>query len=94
MMGRRVYNMGGPDRLSRLQMAETVAAVCGYPTDAITAAPASSVQRPVRSPPDISMDSSKIEAELGIKLVAFADAVKQMHEAGELVRPPTKDNTV
>ena len=86
--------MGGPNRLSRLEMAQTVAQVCGYSTDAIIAAPTSSVQRPVRSPPDISMDSSRIEADLDMKLVAFAEAVKQMHEAGQLERPPPKDDTV
>lgn len=84
--------MGGPDRLSRLEMAQSVAAVCGYSTSAIIAAPASSVQRPVRSPPDISMDSSRIEADLGLKLMAFRAAVRQMHEAGELERPPPKDD--
>ena len=84
--------MGGPDRLSRLEMAQTVAAICRYSTSAIIAAPSSSVHRPVKSPPDISMDSSRIEADLGLKLVAFRDAVKQMHEAGELDRPPPKDD--
>ena len=84
--------MGGPDRLSRLEMAQTVADICGYTSDAIIAAPSSTVQRPVRSPPDISMDSSRIEADLDMKLTAFRDAVKQMHEAGELERPLPKED--
>ena len=82
--------MGGPDRLSRLEMAQTVAEICGYSSEFIIAAPSSTVQRPVRSPPDISMDSSRIETDLDMKLTTFRAAVKQMHEAGELERPPPK----
>jgi len=79
--------MGGPGRLSRLDMAETVAKVCDYSTSAIVSAPASSVQRPVKSPADISMNSSRLEAALSMKLMPFSDALKRMQQSKELTFP-------
>ena len=76
----RVYNVGGPHRLSRLDMARQVAEVWGLSSEAIVPAPCSSVQRPVRSPADISMDSSRLEDELGVQMTSFREALRQMHE--------------
>uniref|UniRef100_A0A7S3QP20 RmlD-like substrate binding domain-containing protein n=1 Tax=Dunaliella tertiolecta TaxID=3047 RepID=A0A7S3QP20_DUNTE len=45
-----VYNMGGPDRLSRLDMANEVAKVRGYDSSRIRGVASASVSRPVRSP--------------------------------------------
>lgn len=73
--------MGGPARLSRLDMAQQIAAAWGFSTDAIVSAPASSVQRQVKSPQDISMDSSRLEADLSMKLTAFSDALKQIQQS-------------
>ncbi len=78
--------------MSRLDMALAVAGVCGFPTSNIVAAPASSVNRPARSPADISMDSSRLEGDLGMRLTAFPDALKQMHQAGALEPPYPERN--
>ncbi|CAH1419690.1 unnamed protein product [Lactuca virosa] len=51
-----LLNVGGPDRLSRVQMAETVAHVRGYNTSLIKPVSTSSIDRGVKSPSDISMD--------------------------------------
>ncbi|KAJ6806848.1 putative spore coat polysaccharide biosynthesis protein SpsK isoform X1 [Iris pallida] len=51
-----LLNVGGPDRLSRVQMAEAVADFRGYDHSLIKAVSASSVDRGVVSPADISMD--------------------------------------
>ena len=78
---RRIYNVGGPHRLSRLDMARQVAEVWGLSSEAIVPAPCSSVQRPVRSPADISMDSSRLEEELGMQMTSFREALRQMYES-------------
>lgn len=53
--------MGGPERLSRVDMAMAVADARGYDRAAIVPAPAASVDRGVASPADISMDISALQ---------------------------------
>ncbi|OVA14104.1 dTDP-4-dehydrorhamnose reductase [Macleaya cordata] len=71
-----LLNVGGPDRVSRMQMAEAVATVRGYSTSLIKAVSASSVNRGVNSPADISMDISRLVQTLGITPTPFIDGVK------------------
>uniref|UniRef100_A0A8R7TZG2 Uncharacterized protein n=1 Tax=Triticum urartu TaxID=4572 RepID=A0A8R7TZG2_TRIUA len=54
-----LLNVGGPDRVSKLQMAESVAEVRGYNKSIIKSVPAASVNQGVASPSDISMDITK-----------------------------------
>ena len=61
-------------------MARQVAEVWGLSSETIVPAPCSSVQRPVRSPADISMDSSRLGEELGMQTTSFREALRQMHE--------------
>ena len=77
--GPAVYNMGGPQRLSRVDMARAVAAARGHDAACILAAPAASVDRGVASPADISMDSSRLEGELGWALTPFEDALRLIY---------------
>ncbi|KAK3159533.1 hypothetical protein QOZ80_2AG0151240 [Eleusine coracana subsp. coracana] len=82
--GKRIQvllNVGGPDRVSRLQMAESVADVRGYSHSIIKSVSASSVNRGVASPSDISMDISKLIQMLGIKPISFHDGVKATLDA-------------
>jgi hypothetical protein len=53
--------MGGPERLSRVDIAHKVAEAWGFDPKYIIPAPSASVQRNVASPPDISMDISRIQ---------------------------------
>ncbi|KAK4788695.1 hypothetical protein SAY86_020014 [Trapa natans] len=76
-----LLNAGGLDRVSRAQMAETVARVRGYNTSLIKQVSASSVNRGVQSPADISMDISKLVGTLGISPVSFEEGVKLTLEA-------------
>ncbi len=69
--------MGGPERLSRVDMARKVACAWGYSPEAIIEAPSSSVNRGVVSPADISMDSSRLEAVLGMRMTPFSAALAQ-----------------
>ncbi|OIW21946.1 hypothetical protein TanjilG_15765 [Lupinus angustifolius] len=70
-----LLNTGGPDRLSRVQMAEAVAQFRGYDTSIIKSVSASSVDRGVKSPPDISMDITRLVQTLRINPVSFKDGV-------------------
>ncbi|KAG6548446.1 hypothetical protein Mapa_009933 [Marchantia paleacea] len=72
-----VLNVGGPDRLSRAEMAAVVAEVKGCETSLINHVKASTVDRGVQSPPDISMDISRLETFFGITMTKFADGVRQ-----------------
>ncbi|KAL6126115.1 hypothetical protein ACLB2K_074166 [Fragaria x ananassa] len=71
-----LLNVGGPDRVSRVQMAETVADIRGYNLSLIKSVSASSVDRGVMSPADISMDITKLVQTLGISPVSFQDGVR------------------
>ncbi|KAM0872832.1 hypothetical protein ACQ4PT_038455 [Festuca glaucescens] len=76
-----LMNIGGPDRVSRLQMAASVANVRGYSHSTIKSVPASSVNRGVASPPDISMDITKLTQMLGIQPITFHDGVRATLDA-------------
>lgn len=71
---RGTYNLGGPERLSRADMGDCVAALGGHPRHRARRVPSASVARPVASPADISMDSGKVQAALGLRLRSFAEA--------------------
>ncbi|KAL6128763.1 hypothetical protein ACLB2K_072118 [Fragaria x ananassa] len=71
-----LLNVGGPDRVSRVQMAETVADIRGYNLSLIKSVSASSVDRGVMSPTDISMDITKLVQTIGISPVSFRDGVR------------------
>lgn len=74
----QTYNMGGPQRLSRVGMAGAVADALGLGHDNIVAAPSASVSRPFASPADISMDSSALQRDLGLTFRPMAQALAQM----------------
>ncbi|KAF8075550.1 hypothetical protein N665_1086s0001 [Sinapis alba] len=73
---RLVLNAGGPDRLSRVQMAQVVAQVRGHDLSLIKHVSASSVDRGVVSPADISMDITKLIQTLDISPTSFKDGVR------------------
>ncbi|KAK6141022.1 hypothetical protein DH2020_025232 [Rehmannia glutinosa] len=76
-----ILNVGGPDRLSRVQMAEAVAHVRGYNTSLIKPVSASSVDRGVKSPSDISMDITKLIQTIGISPTSYTEGVRLTLEA-------------
>ncbi|ESQ37708.1 hypothetical protein EUTSA_v10028798mg [Eutrema salsugineum] len=81
---RIVLNAGGPDRLSRVQMAEVVAEVRGHDHSLIKHVSASSVDRGVVSPSDISMDITKLIQTLEISPTSFKDGVSLTLESESL----------
>ncbi|CAH9097014.1 unnamed protein product [Cuscuta europaea] len=80
-----LVNAGGPDRLSRAQMAEAVAAMRGYNV-LIRSVSSSSVDRGVKSPSDISLDITKFIQTLGFSPTRFNDGVKLTLEAEDSLR--------
>lgn len=56
----RVFNMGGPERLSRVDMAQRVSAAWALDPQYIVQQDSGSIQRTVASPADISMDISRL----------------------------------
>ncbi|XP_021748638.1 methionine adenosyltransferase 2 subunit beta [Chenopodium quinoa] len=70
-----ILNLGGPERVSRAQMAKVVAEIRGYDASLINLMSASSVDRGVKSPTDISMDINKLVNTLNIAPISFKDGV-------------------
>ena len=61
-----VYNMGGPERVSRYDMAQAVFRHFGYDEEKLVAAEKASLpSQEVKSPLDIAMDSSKLYLSVG-----------------------------
>lgn len=76
------FNAGGPQRLSRVDMARGVAAALGLDPDVgIKPVPSASVARGVASPPDISMRSGRLEAALGMAFTRFEDALREIFKS-------------
>eukprot|EP00884_Botryococcus_braunii_P003906 jgi/Botrbrau1/13516/Bobra.0347s0003.1 len=63
----RIFNMGGPERLSRVDMAKRVAEAWGLDPRYIVPAESASVKRNVASPQDISMDISRLRQVLDLE---------------------------
>jgi dTDP-4-dehydrorhamnose reductase len=59
------YHLGGPERLSRLDLGRRVARVLGLPETGIVAARQADHVGPEARPPDTSLDSSRARTELG-----------------------------
>ncbi|KAL6773649.1 hypothetical protein ACKKBG_A21980 [Auxenochlorella protothecoides x Auxenochlorella symbiontica] len=79
----RLYNMGGPHRLSRAEMAEAAAAVGGWSTAAVLRQPAASVTRAAPSPQDIAMDSSLCAADLGVHATPLESVLRAVCAAAQ-----------
>ncbi|XP_061340180.1 uncharacterized protein LOC133286746 isoform X2 [Gastrolobium bilobum] len=78
-----LLNVGGTDRVSRVQMAEAVAQFRGYDTSLIKPVSASSVDRGVKSPADISMDITRLVQTLRFHPVSFKDGVRLTLTTGD-----------
>lgn len=68
-----VLNLGGPERLSRYDMALRVAKYFGISEEKVRTALSNDTNRGFVSPPDTSMDSSKLIRETGIQTTKLED---------------------
>ncbi|GBF98490.1 methionine adenosyltransferase 2 subunit beta [Raphidocelis subcapitata] len=76
------YNLGGPERLSRLDVARAVARHCGHGEKAIEAVTSSSMgDRGYNSPLDISMHVDRILTEIPVSLTPLSEALKEIFPA-------------
>eukprot|EP00898_Chlorokybus_atmophyticus_P008277 jgi/Chlat1/8450/Chrsp80S07858 len=80
---RRLYNMGGPERLSRLEFARKVAQIRGYDLALVKPASAASINRAVKSPPDISMSVDRVLSDLHIQLTTMDAALVKVLQPAE-----------
>ena len=65
--GSGLFHLGGPERLSRLELGLRVARALGLPSRGIQAARQADHQGPDRRPADTSLDSARARRELGWK---------------------------
>ena len=70
------YNMGGPDRLSRVDMARQTAEVLGVSDANVEAVSSASVDRGVISPADISMLSNKLNSLTLVSPMGWKDQMR------------------
>ena len=73
-----IYNMGGPESLSRFEMATMLAKERGYDPELIVTASASSFDRGVPSPLNTSMDSCRVFQVTGVNPTTFSDGLKNI----------------
>lgn len=72
----RLFNMGGPERLSRLAMAYKTAECWDLDKSCIISAASASIQRGVVSPADISMNSQRLLKQLpSVRLTSLEGAL-------------------
>ena len=76
--GKCVFNMGGPERLSRVDIAAAVAQHLKCSDVSIVSVPVSSVVLSVPSPVDISMDSAMLYSCLCMSPTRLVEALKQI----------------
>ncbi|CAG9460551.1 unnamed protein product, partial [Pedinophyceae sp. YPF-701] len=76
----QTINMGGPDKLSRVDMARLVAEAAGLDPAPIKECSAAAVDRPYKSPADISMDTTLLTEVLKVKTTSFIDALHKMYQ--------------
>ena len=74
-----VYNMGGPERPSRVDIARAVARHRGHSEAGIRGMPRPPpVRGGVKSPPNIAMDSSKLERAAGVRFRPLSEMLRSL----------------
>ncbi|GAB4821130.1 hypothetical protein N2152v2_008176 [Parachlorella kessleri] len=76
----RTFNIAGPERINRMDMALAVAELRGYDPALILPGSATgpAVKRACATPADISMDCSRAEALLGVRGTPFKQALREI----------------
>jgi dTDP-4-dehydrorhamnose reductase len=70
------FHIGGPERLTRLELGLRVASVLGLPEDGIAAVTRDEMPQDGRRPGDTSLDSGRARRALGWEPRALADAIR------------------
>ena len=74
-----IFHVGGPERLSRLEMGQRLARGLGLDARSVRAARRSGVPAPEPRPEDVSLDSSRFRrAFAGLAFPSFEEALRAM----------------
>lgn len=76
-----IYNLGASETLSKADFAFKVAEVFGYSGDLINSVSIETANLNAPRPKNMSMDSTRIEKALGVKLPSVHDGIKALHSA-------------
>ena len=75
--GAGLYHLGGPERVSRYELASRVARAFGLSAEGLVAAVQAEHQGPDQRAPDVSLDSSRARRELGWQPRELDAAIKE-----------------
>lgn len=73
-----LYHLGGPERISRLDFGLRFAAIRGYDPGLIRALKQNASDTGSQRAPDVSLDSSLIQSDLGLTLTPIDDALRSI----------------
>jgi len=74
----RLFNLGGPERVTRLDFGKKLAALRGYNQNLIQAIKLEDLHTGYPRPADVSMDSSRITQTLGISLTPVEEGLEKI----------------
>ena len=75
-----LFHLGGPERLSRLELGRRTARAFGLPEDAIVVGAQAGHSGPDQRPPDVSLDSGRARLELGWQPRPLDLAIRESRE--------------
>lgn len=79
----RIYHVGGPERLSRLEIGRRLAAVRGYDPSLLRSITQAEADTGCPRPPDVSLDSARVQAAHAVKLTPIGEALKTVFDVTE-----------
>ncbi|MFB3787503.1 MAG: NAD(P)-dependent oxidoreductase [bacterium] len=79
----RIYHVGGPERLSRLEIGRRLAAVRGYDPALMRSITQAEADTGCPRPQDVSLDSARVQAAHAVKFTPFDEALKLIFGPGD-----------
>lgn len=74
----RLYNLGGPERIARIDYGRKLAVLRGYDPSLIHPVRLSDFHTGYARPADVSMNSLRIQADLGLRLTPVEEGLKEI----------------
>lgn len=72
-LAHEIFNLGGSERLTRLEMGQVLATALGHPWDCQRVSHLAESTMPAPRPADVSMNTTRVAALLGRRLLSFQD---------------------
>ncbi len=76
----RIYNVGGPDRISRYELALRAGRLLGWPLELLTPVSSDSIVQPGPRPKDCSLDTSRLKSDLKIEMTPVDSGLRILAE--------------